>query len=84
MKESKKLTDLFIVEIMETKHKCETAKSLIMGLVFLIGIDPFPLDALAKENMVALNRVKRSKMERLTFDCGGVDQTFFSYLTPTG
>uniref|UniRef100_A0A8C6Y076 Chaperonin containing TCP1 subunit 6B n=1 Tax=Naja naja TaxID=35670 RepID=A0A8C6Y076_NAJNA len=36
------------------------------------GIDPFSLDALAKEGIVALRRAKRRNMERLTLACGGV------------
>lgn len=35
------------------------------------GIDPLSLDALAKEGIVALRRVKRRNMERLTLACGG-------------
>ncbi|XP_056412465.1 T-complex protein 1 subunit zeta [Hyla sarda] len=35
------------------------------------GIDPFSLDALAKEGIVALRRAKRRNMERLTLACGG-------------
>ncbi|KAJ7308985.1 hypothetical protein JRQ81_008268 [Phrynocephalus forsythii] len=36
------------------------------------GIDPFSLDALAKEGIVALRRAKRRNMERLTLACGGI------------
>lgn len=35
------------------------------------GIDPLSLDALAKEGIVGLRRVKRRNMERLTLACGG-------------
>ncbi|KAG8122830.1 hypothetical protein E2320_018341 [Naja naja] len=131
--------DLYMVEIMEMKHKSETDTTLIRGLVldhgarhpdmkkrledayiltcnvsleyekteklvkaerkfieervnkiielknsvvgdsnkgFIVinqkGIDPFSLDALAKEGIVALRRAKRRNMERLTLACGGV------------
>lgn len=35
------------------------------------GIDPFSLDALAREGILALRRAKRRNMERLTLACGG-------------
>uniref|UniRef100_A0A8C8WKH3 Chaperonin containing TCP1 subunit 6A n=1 Tax=Panthera leo TaxID=9689 RepID=A0A8C8WKH3_PANLE len=140
--------DLFMVEIMEIKHKSETDTSLIRGLVldhgarhpdmkkrvedayiltcnvsleyektelvkaerkfiddrvkkiielkkkvcgdsdkgFVVinqkGIDPFSLDALAKEGIVALQRAKRRNMERLTLACGGVALNSFDDLNP--
>uniref|UniRef100_M3XQH3 Chaperonin containing TCP1 subunit 6A n=1 Tax=Mustela putorius furo TaxID=9669 RepID=M3XQH3_MUSPF len=146
--------DLFMVEIMEMKHKSETDTSLIRGLVldhgahgdmkkrvedayiltcnvsleyeteensgffyksaeereklvkaerkfiedrvkkvcgdsdkgFIVinqkGIDPFSLDALAKEGIVALCRAKRRNMERLTLACGGVALNSFDDLSP--
>uniref|UniRef100_A0A2K6G6R3 Uncharacterized protein n=1 Tax=Propithecus coquereli TaxID=379532 RepID=A0A2K6G6R3_PROCO len=138
--------DLFIVEIMEMKHKSETDSSLIRGLVldhgaqhpdmkkrvedayiltcnvsleyektesaeereklvkaarkfiedrkvcgdsdkgFVVinqkGIDPFSLDALAKEGIVALRRAKERNMERLTLACGGVALNSFDDLNP--
>uniref|UniRef100_A0ACB8ECY2 T-complex protein 1 subunit zeta n=1 Tax=Sphaerodactylus townsendi TaxID=933632 RepID=A0ACB8ECY2_9SAUR len=36
------------------------------------GIDPFSLDALAKEGIIALRRAKRRNMERLSLACGGI------------
>ncbi|VFV43378.1 t-complex protein 1 subunit zeta [Lynx pardinus] len=119
--------DLFMVEIMEMKHKSETDTSLIRGLVLdhgarhpdmkkrvedayiltcnvsleyektevnsgffyksaeereKLGIDPFSLDALAKEGIVALRRAKRRNMERLTLACGGVALNSFDDLNP--
>ncbi|KAJ3123940.1 T-complex protein 1 subunit zeta [Nowakowskiella sp. JEL0407] len=38
------------------------------------GIDPLSLDMLAKQNILALRRVKRRNMERLQLCCGGVAQ----------
>ncbi|XP_060060878.1 T-complex protein 1 subunit zeta-2 [Erinaceus europaeus] len=55
--------DLFMVEIVEMKHKSETDTK---------GIDPFSLDTLAKHGIVALRRAKRRNMERLTLACGGM------------
>ncbi|KAK2115761.1 T-complex protein 1 subunit zeta [Saguinus oedipus] len=101
--------DLFMVEIMEMKHKSETDTSLIRGLVldhgarhpdmkkrvedayiltykgFVVinqkGIDPFSLEALSKEGIVALRRAKRRNMERLTLACGGVALNSFDDLS---
>uniref|UniRef100_A0A8C2MCN7 T-complex protein 1 subunit zeta n=1 Tax=Cricetulus griseus TaxID=10029 RepID=A0A8C2MCN7_CRIGR len=140
--------DLFMVEIMEMKHKSETDTSLISGLVldhgarvenayiltcnvsleyektevnsereklvkverkfiedrvkkiielkkkvcgdsdkgFVVinqkGIDPFFLDARAKEDIVALRRTKRRKMERLTLACGSITLNSLDDLNP--
>ena len=46
------------------------------------GIDPISLDALAKENIVALRRAKRRNMERLALACGGHAQNSVDELTP--
>uniref|UniRef100_A0A2K5XSU4 Uncharacterized protein n=1 Tax=Mandrillus leucophaeus TaxID=9568 RepID=A0A2K5XSU4_MANLE len=139
--------DLFMIEIMEMKHKSETDTSLIRGLVldhgawhpdmkkrvedayvltcnvsleyektevnsgsffyknrvkkkkklkrkvcgdsdkgFVVinqkGIDPFSLDALSKEGILALRIAKRRNMERLTLACGGVALDYFDNLSP--
>uniref|UniRef100_A0A7N4NHG9 Chaperonin containing TCP1 subunit 6B n=1 Tax=Sarcophilus harrisii TaxID=9305 RepID=A0A7N4NHG9_SARHA len=46
------------------------------------GIDPFSLDALAKEGIVALRRAKRRNMERLTLACGGMAMNSLDDLNP--
>lgn len=46
------------------------------------GIDPFSLDALAKEGIVALRRAKRRNMERLTLACGGSAMNSVDDLAP--
>ncbi|MEE6469767.1 hypothetical protein FKM82_008762 [Ascaphus truei] len=46
------------------------------------GIDPFSLDALSKEGIVALRRAKRRNMERLTLACGGIAMNSVDDLTP--
>ncbi|XP_014310837.1 T-complex protein 1 subunit zeta isoform X1 [Myotis lucifugus] len=46
------------------------------------GIDPFSLDALAKEGIVALRRAKKRNMERLTLACGGEALNSFDDLNP--
>ncbi|TKC36004.1 hypothetical protein EI555_011252 [Monodon monoceros] len=46
------------------------------------GIDPFSLDALSKEGIVALHRAKTRNMERLTLICGGVALNSLDNLNP--
>uniref|UniRef100_A0A8C6WPY2 Chaperonin containing TCP1, subunit 6A (zeta 1) n=1 Tax=Neogobius melanostomus TaxID=47308 RepID=A0A8C6WPY2_9GOBI len=46
------------------------------------GVDPYSLDALAKEGIVALRRAKRRNMERLTLACGGIAMNSLEDLTP--
>ncbi|KAF4516988.1 hypothetical protein B566_EDAN005590 [Ephemera danica] len=46
------------------------------------GIDPFSLDLLAKEGILALRRAKRRNMERLSLACGGAAMNSFDDLTP--
>uniref|UniRef100_A0A8C2QK71 T-complex protein 1 subunit zeta n=1 Tax=Cricetulus griseus TaxID=10029 RepID=A0A8C2QK71_CRIGR len=121
--------DLFMVEIMEMKHKSETdtienayiltcnvsleyektevnssaeeREKLVKverkftedrkvcgdsdkGFVVINqkGIDPFSLDALAKEDIVALHRTKRRNMERLTLACGSIALNSLDDLNP--
>jgi len=46
------------------------------------GVDPFSLDMLAKEGIVALRRAKRRNMERLALACGGTAVNSVDDLTP--
>lgn len=46
------------------------------------GIDPASLDALARDNILALRRAKRRNMERLTLACGGKAINSVEGLTP--
>ena len=50
--------------------------------MLLQGIDPFSLDALAKEGIIALRRAKRRNMERLTLACGGIALNSLDDLNP--
>ncbi|XP_075798417.1 T-complex protein 1 subunit zeta-2 isoform X6 [Microtus pennsylvanicus] len=82
--------DLFMVEIVEMRHKSETDTQLIRGLVLdhgarhpsmkKQGIDPFSLEMLAKYEIVALRRAKRRNLERLTLACGGIAVNSFEDL----
>lgn len=83
--------DLFMVEIVEMRHKSETDTQLIRGLVLdhgarhprmrKQGIDPVSLEMLAKHNIVALRRAKRRNLERLTLACGGLAVNSFEGLS---
>lgn len=68
----RRFTDEKVLKIVELKRKICTPEN---GRSFVIlnqkGIDPPSLDMLAKENIMALRRVKRRNMERLTLCCGG-------------
>merc|ERR1719192_1235862 len=61
-----------VQKIIELKRKICTKEN---GKTFVVinqkGIDPFSLDALAKEGILALRRAKRRNMERLALACGG-------------
>merc|ERR1712001_90820 len=61
-----------VQKIIELKRKVCTKEN---GKTFVVinqkGIDPFSLDALAKEGIMALRRAKRRNMERLVLACGG-------------
>lgn len=46
------------------------------------GIDPFSLDMLAKEGIVALRRAKRRNMERIPLACGGLALNSLDEMTP--
>jgi len=61
-----------VKKIIELKKKVctkENGKNFI--LINQKGIDPFSLDMLAKEGIVALRRAKRRNMERIPLACGG-------------
>merc|ERR1711983_311292 len=61
-----------VQKIIELKRKVCTKEN---GKTFVVinqkGIDPFSLDALAKEGILGLRRAKRRNMERLALACGG-------------
>merc|ERR1719300_197416 len=61
-----------VEKIIELKKKVCTKEN---GKTFVVinqkGVDPFSLDAFAKEGMMALRRAKRRNMERLVLACGG-------------
>lgn len=46
------------------------------------GIDPFALDAFAREGILALRRAKRRNMERVALACGGYALNSVDDMTP--
>lgn len=69
----RKFTDEKCKKIIELKRKVcteENKKSFV--LLNQKGIDPPSLEMLARENIIALRRVKRRNMERIPLCCGGV------------
>ncbi|KAJ6655776.1 hypothetical protein lerEdw1_004829 [Lerista edwardsae] len=72
VKAERKFIEERVNKIIELKQKVvgDTNKGFIV--INQKGIDPFSLDAFAKEGIVALRRAKRRNMERLTLACGGI------------
>ncbi|CAF0829512.1 unnamed protein product [Didymodactylos carnosus] len=68
----RKFIDDRVQKILDLKKKvCGDDKTKHFVVINQKGIDPFSLDALAKEGILALRRAKRRNMERLTLACGG-------------
>lgn len=71
-----------VKKVIELKQKVctkENGKGFI--LINQKGIDPFSLDMLAKEGIVALRRAKRRNMERIPLACGGMAMNDVGELT---
>lgn len=68
----RRFTDEKVKKIIEFKRQVCTPENKKTFVVFnQKGIDPPSLDMLAREGIMALRRVKRRNMERLTLCCGG-------------
>lgn len=68
----RKFIDDRVAKIIELKRQvCPEGSGKTFVIFNQKGIDPFSLDALAKEGILALRRAKRRNMERLTLACGG-------------
>eukprot|EP00397_Hematodinium_sp_SG-2012_P022759 GEMP01023600.1.p1 GENE.GEMP01023600.1~~GEMP01023600.1.p1 ORF type:complete len:534 (+),score=128.09 GEMP01023600.1:33-1634(+) len=68
----RKFTDEKVRKIIELKRKvCTDENGKNFVLLNQKGIDPASLEMLARQNIIALRRVKRRNMERLTLACGG-------------
>ncbi|KAJ1184677.1 hypothetical protein NDU88_001480 [Pleurodeles waltl] len=82
VKAERKFIEARVQKIVELKRKVcgDSGKGFVV--LNQKGIDPFSLDALAKEGIVALRRAKRRNMERLTLACGGTAMNSVDDLTP--
>ncbi|CAF0976753.1 unnamed protein product [Rotaria magnacalcarata] len=69
----RKFIDDRVEKIVELKRKVCSGddKNKTFVVINQKGIDPFSLDVLAKEGILALRRAKRRNMERLSLACGG-------------
>lgn len=76
-KSERKFTDDKVEKIIELKRTLiekkfkETGEKYNFAIFNQKGIDPISLDLLAKENIMALRRIKRRNLERITLCCGG-------------
>lgn len=61
-----------VQKIIELKKKVCDGTDKTFVVINQKGIDPFSLDAFAKEGILGLRRAKRRNMERLALACGGV------------
>nr|XP_031543123.1 T-complex protein 1 subunit zeta [Vicugna pacos] len=82
VKAERKFIEDRVKKIIELKKKVCGDSDKGFVVINQKGIDPFSLDALAKEGIVALRRAKRRNMERLTLACGGVALNSLDGLSP--
>lgn len=87
MKSEREFIDMRVRKVIELKRKvCDKAGSGDPKPGFVIinqkGIDPFSLDAFAREGILALRRAKRRNMERVTLACGGYALNSVDEMTP--
>jgi len=61
-----------VEKIIQLKKKVCDGTDKTFVVINQKGIDPFSLDAFAKEGIIGLRRAKRRNMERLALACGGV------------
>ncbi|MGH0153321.1 UNVERIFIED_CONTAM: hypothetical protein FKN15_036472 [Acipenser sinensis] len=81
VKAERKFIEERVKKIIELKKAvCGDSKGFVV--INQKGIDPFSLDSLAKEGIVALRRAKRRNMERLSLACGGIAMNSVDDLTP--
>ncbi|XP_951779.1 chaperone, putative [Theileria annulata] len=71
VKSEREFTDEKVRKIIELKQKVCSENDHTFCVFNQKGIDPMALDMMAKEGIMALRRVKRRNMERLTLCCGG-------------
>lgn len=72
-----------VKKIVELKRKLCDGTDKTFVVINQKGIDPFSLDTLAKEGIMALRRAKRRNMERLALACGGLAVNCFDDMDET-
>lgn len=77
----RKFIDERVKKVIELKKKVCEGNEKGFVVINQKGVDPFSLDMLAKEGIVALRRAKRRNMERLTLACGGTAMNSLEDLT---
>ena len=82
VKAERKFIEDRVKKIIELKKKVCGDSDKGFVVINQKGIDPFSLDALAKEGIIALRRAKRRNMERLTLACGGIALNSLDDLNP--
>lgn len=75
--------DQRVRKIIELKKKVCNGTDKQFVVINQKGIDPFSLDMLAKEGIMALRRAKRRNMERLVLACGGIALNSFDDMDET-
>lgn len=73
--------DQRVRKVVELKKKLCDGTDKHFVVINQKGIDPFSLDMLAKEGIMALRRAKRRNMERLALACGGMAMNSFDELS---
>nr|CAH8823521.1 unnamed protein product [Trichobilharzia regenti] len=87
VKSEREFIDMRVQKVIELKRKVcdkEGGGDSKPGFVIINqkGIDPFSLDAFAREGILALRRAKRRNMERITLACGGYALNSVEEMTP--
>jgi len=72
-----------VQKVIELKKKVCDGTDKTFVVINQKGIDPFSLDAFAKEGIMGLRRAKRRNMERLALACGGVAMNSVDDLEPS-
>ncbi|VDP27325.1 unnamed protein product [Echinostoma caproni] len=86
VKSEREFIDMRVQKVIDLKNKvCDAAGGDPKpGFVVINqkGIDPFALDAFAREGILALRRAKRRNMERVALACGGYALNSVEDMTP--
>lgn len=86
VKAERQFIDMRVQKVIELKKRmCDQVSGSEKPAFVVInqkGIDPFSLDAFAREGILALRRAKRRNMERIALACGGYAVNSVDELSP--